>query len=89
MSDEKGKNGLVGFTDTGQPIVLPEHTCGSFLPGRDRLLESRICWYCRWADFRKTTDTALTQSICRCLKNQVAVVHGSENEHLDDGGTGK
>lgn len=89
MPMDKTKNEIVGFTDTGQPIVLPEHACPNFRAGRDRLLESRICWYCQWADFRKTTDTALMKSICRCPNNRVTVVHGSENEHLDNGGTTK
>ena len=77
---------IVGFTDTGQPLVLPEHSCPRFRPGRDRLLQGRSCWYCQWADFRKTADIALTQSVCRCPENRVTVYHGNENEHLENGG---
>lgn len=82
MLDNNLKTGVVGFTDTRQPIILPVHGCKSFLAGRDRLLESRTCWYCKWADFRKTADTSLAQSICRCPNNRVTIVEGMENEKL-------
>ena len=88
MPDEKKDRGVVGFSDGGAPIVLPEHSCGRFRPGRDRLLESRTCWYCLWADFRKTTDVTIAQSICRCPGNRVQVLTGNENETLKYGGDG-
>lgn len=80
MAEASIRTGVIGFTDSGAPIVLPEHVCQCFRPGRDRLLESRTCWYCSYADFRKTTGAQLEQSICRCPQNRVAVIAGSENE---------
>ena len=82
MTDLPNKEKIIGFTDTGQPLVLPDYGCERFSPGPNRLLVSKTCWYCRYADFRKTADVALTQSICRCERNRVWVMHGNENEGL-------
>lgn len=79
-------NKVIGITDAGQPIVLPEHTCEHWLPGQSPTLNSRTCWYCRWADFRKRTDLTLPQSVCRCPHNRMGVLGGSENEQLEEQG---
>ena len=31
----------------------------------------RECWYCRYADFRKSTKLHIRSSICRCMENRV------------------
>ncbi|MDD3347806.1 hypothetical protein [Oscillibacter sp.] len=82
MSDFPKTKQIIGFTDAGQPLVLPDYSCGQFSPGQSRLLESKTCWYCRYADFRKTADVMLTQSICRCEQKRVHVIQGNKNEGL-------
>lgn len=72
----------IGITDTGQPLVLADGCCEYWIPGSHRLLNSKTCWYCQWADFRKTTLITISHSICRCLENRVPIVRGSENEKL-------
>jgi hypothetical protein len=72
--------GVVGITDAGQPIVVPDFVCDHFELGTYPLLNQRICWYCRFSDFRKTTDILLKQSICRCPANQKTVRSGRKNE---------
>lgn len=79
---------FVGVTDGGQPLVLADSTCPHWLPGKMPMLDSRTCWYCRYADFRKTTEVILFQSVCRCPHNRLAVLRGQENEHMEhEGGT--
>ncbi|QNL44096.1 hypothetical protein H8790_11725 [Oscillibacter hominis] len=79
---------IIGLTDSGEPIVLPDHSCAYFIPGKNPTLDFPTCWYCRYADFRKRTDVMLTQSICHCPDNRVDIIPGSENEHLGEkGGT--
>lgn len=71
---------VIGITDEGMPIVLPQHCCEHWAAGKIPMLGIRECWYCRWADFRKTVDVTLAQSVCRCPKNQVIVTPGGKNE---------
>jgi hypothetical protein len=70
----------VGTTDAGQPIVLPEFSCESFAPGAYPLLNQKICWYCRFSDFRKNTDIMLKRSICHCADNKQAVQENRKND---------
>lgn len=73
---------FVGFTDTGQPLVLADGCCEHFAPGKGRLLCGQSCWYCRYADFRKTVEATLIHSVCRCPGNQVCILKDHENEDL-------
>lgn len=73
----------IGITDTGQPIVTPEQSCECFKVGEKPLMDSRTCWYCRYADFRKTTAVRLGQSICRCPQNQVPIEVDNKNENQE------
>lgn len=74
------KDGIVGITDEGQPIVPPGYSCGNFALGAYPLLNQKICWYCRFSDFRKSTDVMLKQSTCRCPQNRQSVKIDGENE---------
>lgn len=73
-------NMVIGVTDAGAPIVPAGGTCEHWAPGRNPTLPRRVCWFCRWADFRKTTAATLKQSVCRCPENQLPIIPGSENE---------
>ncbi|MEF9970622.1 MAG: hypothetical protein RSD01_08615 [Ruthenibacterium sp.] len=77
----KNSEFVLGVTDGGLPIVMPNGTCEhwqhSALPVLSNIKE---CWYCHWADFRKTTDLSLEKSICRCPENAVKVQCGNKNE---------
>ncbi len=57
--------GVIGITDDGFPIVTGEHSCAYWQPGAGGLYETQECWYCRYADFRKTSQITLQKSICR------------------------
>lgn len=70
----------IGVTDEGMPIVLPQHCCPEFVKQANGLCDTKECWYCKYADFRKTVDMTLAQSICRCPQNRVAVIRGGYNE---------
>lgn len=74
--------GVIGFTDEGCPLVLSEHTCKSWLPGARPTLNIQTCWYCRYADFRKTADVVLAQSVCRCPQNKQHIISGAANERF-------
>lgn len=75
---------FVGITDTGQPLVLAEGCCAHFAPGKGRLLSSQSCWYCRYADFRKTVEVVLAHSVCRCPSNQVCILTKNEDEDSEE-----
>lgn len=77
----------VGITDTGQPLVLADGHCPYYRPGKNRLMRGcATCWYCQWADFRKSVDITLAQSVCRCPQNRVSILSGNKNEQLQNGG---
>lgn len=65
--------GVIGYSDEGEPIVMPTYCCGSFIGQEDSLCLVRECWYCKYADFRKNTNIRLNQSICHCRKNQIVL----------------
>ncbi len=73
---------FIGFTDMGQPLVLAEGCCEYWQPGKNKIIGGKSCWYCKYADFRKTTQVVLSQSVCRCPHNQVSIENGMENELL-------
>ena len=76
---EAEKN-IIGITDEGMPIVLPQHCCEHWSSGNVPMFGSKECWYCRWADFRKSAEVTLEQSVCRCPENRVGVMWTGKNE---------
>lgn len=66
---------IIGLTDAGEPIIPADGLCEHWSPGKSPTIQRRECWYCRWADFRKTTEVTLNQSVCRCPENRVPVAH--------------
>jgi hypothetical protein len=74
------REGIVGITDEGQPIVLPGYSCQNFALGAYPLLNQRICWYCRFSDFRKSADVMLKQSVCHCPKNAQGIQADGKDE---------
>lgn len=80
---------MIGITDTGQPLVMAEHTCKFWLPGKVPEDKSKICWHCRYADFRKTSEMILFQSPCHCPHNQVRVIKENKNETQEREGGAK
>lgn len=77
---------VIGLTDDGAPIVLADYNCEHFKAGSHPMLASRTCWYCRYADFRKSTDIFLEQSICRCPENRFRVDDRDKNERNEKQG---
>lgn len=69
-----------GTTDLGQPLVLSEHTCEFWLPGKVPDNNSKTCWYCRYADFHKHSNVILFQSVCHCPNNRVRAMKENTNE---------
>lgn len=76
--------GVIGVTDDGYPIVTGEYGCIHWQAGTVGLCAMRECWYCRYADFRKTTDAALARSICRCPYNRMNIRPSGKNELLEE-----
>lgn len=64
-NDNMDSKGIIGFSDDGCPIILPDGVCDFFEPLTDISYNLKECWYCKYADFRKTTDVFIEQSLCR------------------------
>lgn len=75
MSDESRKKigGVIGITDDGFPIVTEAYVCPYWEAGAQGICQMRECWYCKYADFRKSSRITLQQSICRNPRCRVAV----------------
>ncbi|MEG1687115.1 MAG: sensor domain-containing diguanylate cyclase [Angelakisella sp.] len=78
--NENVARGVIGITDAGQPIVTADYQCPHFSEQSVRLIGTQECWYCQFADFRKSYEITLHQSICRCPQNRVRVVEDGKNE---------
>lgn len=79
---------IIGVTDEGYPLVTEGYSCPHWVGSGGGLSSIRECWYCKYADFRKRTDLAMTQSVCRCPANRREILHGSANEEpKEQGGT--
>ena len=51
--------------------VWPKQVCPAFEPRTNTPSGLRQCWYCRYADFRKSNEIMLENSVCRHVLNQV------------------
>ncbi|MFR5011725.1 MAG: hypothetical protein ACLTDI_12600 [Acutalibacteraceae bacterium] len=68
----KGNPGaVIGVTDDGYPIVTEDYSCPYFTGTSRSMPAVRECWYCRHADFRKSTKPDIRSSICRRMENRV------------------
>ncbi|MEG1404887.1 MAG: hypothetical protein RSC52_05205 [Oscillospiraceae bacterium] len=80
---EQNNFGIIGVTDEGYPIVAHTNSCGLWVgqsPGG--LCPTRECWYCKYADFRKTTAITMQTSICRHPGNKMPIEKDCKNEDL-------
>ncbi len=75
--------GIIGFTDDGCPLVTASYACPFWEEGPQCFSLIRECWYCRYADFRKTNNVVIRQSVCRCPQNRIVVASSLKNEHFD------
>lgn len=71
MTDRQVHSGVIGVTDDGYPIVTEAHSCPRWAGGRKGRPDVKECWYCKYADFRKSTELKIRKSICRCPENRV------------------
>ena len=71
MSEKKIRGAVIGVTDDGYPIVTEDYSCPYFTGASRSMPAVRECWYCRYADFRKSTKLHIRSSICRCMENRV------------------
>ena len=55
MSEKKIRGAVIGVTDDGYPIVTEDYSCPYFTGTSRSMPAVRECWYCRYADFRKST----------------------------------
>lgn len=76
--------GVIGITDDGYPIVTDDHACPYWQTGTEGLCSMQECWYCKFADFRKTSRMTLQKSICRNPRCRV-VFDGAKNEVVERG----
>ena len=73
-------DGIVGISDEGNPLVRATYKCGFFTGQPDALCPMQECWYCKYADFRKSETVKIVISICRHPCNRVTVAAGKQNE---------
>lgn len=78
-------DGIIGITDDGYPIVTGEHACLYWQAGTLGLCTIHECWYCKFADFRKTSRMTLQKSICRNPRCRI-VSDGTKNEGVECNG---
>ena len=80
MAEKELHGEIVGVTDDGYPIVTEGYSCPHWV-GTGGLSTMRECWYCKYADFRKSTQVSIHSSICRCAENRVDTQFGfTKNE---------
>lgn len=72
---------LVGINDAGFPLVSSTYACCYFKRQADSLCDIEECWYCAYADFRKS-EVQLNISLCRHPYNRVPVLLSKRNENL-------
>lgn len=81
MTEKKAHGAVIGITDEGYPIVTEDHSCPHWVASGRGLSTVRECWYCKYADFRKSTSVHMSSSICRCMENRVDTQFGfTKNE---------
>lgn len=74
---EKKVDGMIGITNDGYPIVLPNYVCPYFEEDEHMTYNVKECWYCRFADFRKSNEIMLENSVCRHERNRVHTRYAS------------
>lgn len=81
MAEHEVRGAVIGVTDDGYPIVTEDYSCAHWTGASQRLNRVQECWYCRYADFRKSTEIHISSSICRCMENRVDTRFGfTKNE---------
>ncbi|WNX84848.1 hypothetical protein RWV98_00835 [Agathobaculum sp. NTUH-O15-33] len=81
MDEKTAHGGVIGVTDEGYPIVTEDYGCPHWVGSGGPLANVRECWYCKYADFRKSTELHMRSSICRCMENRVDIKFGfTKNE---------
>ncbi|MEG2119504.1 MAG: hypothetical protein RRY53_04050 [Pseudoflavonifractor sp.] len=64
--------GAHGITQDGRPLVTHTFCCPFWIAQNgDGLCPIRECWYCKYADFRRSTKTVLEHSPCNHPCNRV------------------
>lgn len=76
MAEHVPRGSVIGVTDEGYPIVTEDYGCPHFVASSRGLASVRECWYCKYADFRKSTEVHMRSSICRCMENRVDTQFG-------------
>ena len=71
MSEKEIRGAVIGVTDDGYPIVTEDYSCPYFTGTSRSMPAVRECWYCRYADFRKSTKLHIRSSI-------LSLIHISE-----------
>ncbi|WP_130862788.1 hypothetical protein [Bacilliculturomica massiliensis] len=72
-SNQAACRGIIGIADDGCPIVTADYDCPLWQGQPDAAYAVHECWYCIYADFRKSAQIYLAQSICRHPGNRVEV----------------
>lgn len=75
--ESTGNSGIIGITDDGYLIVAPEFSCRYFEQDEKCTSNIKECWYCRYSDFRKSSQIMLENSVCRHPMKRVEVVRKS------------
>ena len=83
MEERKNPGSVIGVTDEGQLIVTEDYLCPRWTACGMSANPIKECWYCKYADFRKSTEVPMCVSICRCPENRVTVLESAKNENLE------
>lgn len=86
---EKQINGsVIGVTDDGYPIVTEDYGCPRWEAAQKKGC-TQECWYCKYADFRKSIQVSIHSSVCRCPENRVDVDSGFRKNETEAAGGAK
>ena len=70
MSEKEIRGAVIGVTDDGYPIVTEDYSCPYFTGTSRSMPAVRECWYCRYADFRKSTKLPVSYTHLDVYKRQ-------------------
>ncbi len=64
----------LGYSDEGYPLILSYSVCELFEASGDSSYPMKECWYCKHADFRKSTDVVIENSICKNPLKKITII---------------
>lgn len=66
-------HGVIGFTDGGRLIILPESRGTCFYPRKLWWLADKRCRKCKWANFSSGEEVVALQGICHNPETRLSI----------------